>query len=310
MCCKYFPTVFIWLLNLFMWADFAKQKFWLNYSNLSAFFLYGFWASCGPQKALPTPRLWKYGECAYLEHEMVQFQEATATELIECQGKLRWALWGICLAHISPPLYFSSLWLFVLPLGSPDVPPSSPPSSLIPVQRTVWFSVFVLVFQTVRCNKWGSVYLQVSHPRTECNITDDICICLHPLPFTPPPRHFLEWASKAAKVDVWHICPGLAQFQWESLMLQDFHIHLHFPDLQSYRLPWLPSNSIKTKKASWVCTAWVLGEPAPGKQMTTAFVLGPFLCPNCPFSLGSLGISAIKFLSLVGSITSQCQGLS
>lgn len=56
------------------------------------------WAS----KALSTPALWKYGECAYLAPEMVQFKEATAKELRGCQGKSPWALWGICLAPTFP----------------------------------------------------------------------------------------------------------------------------------------------------------------------------------------------------------------
>lgn len=106
---------------------------------------------------------------------------------------------------------------------------------------------------------------------------------------------FLEWASKGAKSRLWHICPGLALFQWESSMLQAFKSGSHFPDLQSCRLPWLPSNSMRTKKASCLLQPGSWGnqprqmdnlESLSGAPCSAPSVSSPLPTQGCPFFLG------------------------
>lgn len=84
-------------------------------------------------------------------------------------------------------------------LGSPDFPLSSPPSSLIPLQRAVWFSVFASFHRLFSAINglhlpvglppwiWGQYYWRYFHLSASLLLT--------------PTRHhhFLEWASKAAK---------------------------------------------------------------------------------------------------------------
>lgn len=81
-----------------------------------------------------------------------------------------------------------------MPLGSPDFPLSSPPSSFIPVQRAVCFSVFAFCFHRLWWPISGTFDLYFSLPRTKCSFTDYMyTFLLSRLCFHPPP----SWSEQA-----------------------------------------------------------------------------------------------------------------
>lgn len=233
-----------------------------------------------------------------------------------CQGKPPWALWGIRWAHIPSTVLFQP----VVICSASRQPWLSTKFVSFPSHScalSCWFSVFCFCFPCpFVAIRW--LHLPVGLPSWGC--MQHYWLYFH-LPAPPPtwcyPPHthtHTSWSERArqTKAAIWHICPGLAQFQWESLMLQSFKSHSHFPDLQSYRLPWLPSNSIRTKKASGVCCCLGPGGTSPRQgDDIRVIVLGPF--PSCKAALFLLALwaqSAVKFLSLVGSNTSQRKALS
>lgn len=97
----------------------------------------------------------------------------------------------------SPPLYFSSLWLFVLPLGSPDFPPSSPrpPSFLC---RELFGFLSLLLFSRLFSKVSGAPFTCRS-PHSGLDATLPTIFASFCTSFLHTPAPFLEWARKAAK---------------------------------------------------------------------------------------------------------------
>lgn len=140
------------------------------------------------------------------------------------------------------------------------------------------FAVFALVFTDL-----ASTYLCVSQPRASSSNTDYIVFFFS----SPTLRSLPELILRESQSSLTHLSQlgSVPMGKFDVTSFQAFKSLLRFPDLEARRLSWLSSNSIRTKKASWVYCCLSLGKQLRAKGWCKSHGLWTFsvlALPNLP----------------------------